>query len=106
MEYVWGIVVLILVLVLAYYSTKLIAKLNQGSGKSKYMQVVDRLILDQKTSIVIVEINGENQVIVLGEHAIENLGVVDSLNELPHDNKNFDMSFLTALYKNKERNEE
>ncbi len=106
MEYVWGIVVLILVLVLAYYSTKLVAKLNQGSGKSKYMQVVDRLVLDQKTSIVIVDINGENQVIVLGEHAIENLGVVGNLTELPQDNKNFDLSFLKAMQKNKERNEE
>ena len=106
MEYVIGFLVLILILIAAYYTTVLVAKASMGNGKSKYMQVVDRLVIDKNTSMVIVNIDGTYQVLVIGDHTIENLGVVDSLSELPIEKKDFHESFLQAIRKKNTGNEE
>lgn len=106
LEYLYSFVVLIIVLIAAYYTTLVVGKHAGGSGKSKYMKVIDRLAIDRNTSIVIVEIDGVNQVLVIGENKIENLGVVDSLSEVPSTNKEFHESFLAALNKKGIKEEE
>ena len=97
MEYVVSFLILIVILIAAYFTTIFVAKVANGNGRSKYMQIVDRLVIDKNTSIVIVNIDGVYQVLVIVENTVENLGVVDSLSELPVEKKDFQESFLKAL---------
>ena len=106
LEYLLSFIILIVILIAAYYTTVFVAKASGGSGRSKYMQVVDRLVIDKNTSIVIVDIDGTYQVLVIGENKIENLGVVDSLSEIPVEKKDFQDSFIKALSKKGLKNEE
>ena len=101
MEYFISLLLLIGILIAAYYTTRFVAK-HSYISQSKYMRVVDRIAIDAKTSIVIVDIDGTKQVLAINEHTIENLGVVGELSELPEIPKvDFQESFLKALHKKK-----
>lgn len=80
-EYFSTVLILILVILLAYFTTVFIAKYANGNGVSSHMQLIDRLVIDRNTSIVIVKIEDHYQVLVIGQNCIENLGVLASLDE-------------------------
>lgn len=80
-EYFSTVMILIVVILLAYFTTVFIAKYASGNGMSSHMQLIDRLVIDRNTSIVIVKIESHYQVLVIGQNCIENLGVLDSIEE-------------------------
>lgn len=80
-EYLSTVLILILVILLAYFTTVFIANHARGNGISSHMKLIDRLVIDRNTSIVIVQIESHYQVLVIGANCIENLGVLDSLEE-------------------------
>ena len=80
-EYISTVMILILVIILAYFTTVFIGRYANGNGVSSHMQLIDRLVIDRNTSIVIVKIESQYQVLVIGQNCIENLGVLDSIEE-------------------------
>lgn len=98
-EYVSTVFILIIVILLAYFTTIFIANHASGSGMSTHMKIVDRLVIDRNTSIVIVKIEEHYQVLVIGANAIENLGVLDSLEEASEIRVSFAERLKSAINK-------
>lgn len=98
-EYISTVFILIFVILLAYFTTVFIANHARGNGISSHMKLVDRLVIDRNTSIVIVKIDLQYQVLVIGANAIENLGVLDSLDEANDVRVSFAQRLSSALNK-------
>lgn len=69
------------ILVLTYFGTRwMTSKVGTtGVGSSKYMKIIDRLVVGQNKSIVIVDIQGKYYLVSITENNIELLKELDSL---------------------------
>ncbi len=85
LETIISFIALILVLVLAYFSTRYFAKTMHKMQSSDSMHIVESMMLERDKKIVIVKI--QNRFIALATHAngVENLGECDGYIERIQD---------------------
>lgn len=69
---------LILICVLAYFSTKYFAKSMSHYQKSESMQIMETLMLDKDKRMMIVKVQSKYYTLVTHSHGVENLGECDS----------------------------
>lgn len=100
-----SLAMIVLVLFATYYFTKTISKKITNYSSSKYLKIVDRIVLSQNKSLLIVEIDKKFILLAVSENNISILKELDSLNlELEETNKmpsyNSDVNFLDILKEN------
>ena len=84
-EYLISFLVLIGIFVFSYVSTRFLGtRLTYGTS-SKYMTVVDRLILDKETRVSVVNIQGTYYLLGHSPSQVTNLGELADFMEKPAD---------------------
>lgn len=95
-----SIIGIIIVLYLTYYCTKWLSSKTALTMKSKYMNVVDKLILGQNNYITIVEINKKYYLVGITEKNISILEELDDFYPLPEaKEENFKFNDILNKYK-------
>lgn len=88
----------IAVLVAAYFVTRFIgSRMSQGTG-SKYLKIVDRIILGNDKSICIVQVGNCFYLIGISNHHVELLGEIDSKNLIPLEARQVTFNGLLNKY--------
>ncbi|NLK63602.1 MAG: flagellar biosynthetic protein FliO [Tissierellia bacterium] len=95
-----SIIGIILVLYLTYYCTKWLSAKTALNIKSKYMNVVDKLMLGQNNFITILEINRKYYLVGITEKEINILKELDDFYPVP-DNKEISPKFNNIFNKYK-----
>ena len=94
-----SIIGIVLVLVLTYYSTKWLSARSTLAQKSKYMNIVDKIVLGQNKFLAIAEINSKYYLISITEKNINILKELDDFHILDDENQNNTMVFNKILDK-------
>lgn len=97
-----SIIGIILVLILTYYSTKWISTKTSLTAKSKYMSIVDKMVLGQNRFIAIAEIYKKYYLISITEKDINILKELEDFSPIGHDPVESSLNFNRILdkYKN------
>lgn len=87
-ETIISFISLILVLVLAYFSTRYFARSVKGMQKTQSMHIVESMMLERDKRILIVKIQNRYLALVTHQNGVENLGecegyIESSLSESP-----------------------
>lgn len=91
--------IFVLVIIVAIYGTKFIAKNSKKFASSKYMKIIDVLNIDVNTKIAMIEINNKLYVFAVNNNNIE---IIDEFSK--EDLKtNIDLDFDEQLEKYKDR---
>ncbi len=69
-----AILMIVAIVVLAFYSTRWLGKRMGGSAASKYLSVVDRISLGQDKCIAIVKVGQKHLLIGVSSGSVTNLG--------------------------------
>lgn len=93
------IIGIVLVLFLTYYSTKWISTKYTLADKSKYMNIVDKIMLGQNKFIAIVEIDKKYYAISITEKDINILKELDDFQRLDEENQSNQIQFNKILEK-------
>jgi len=87
-ETIISFISLILILVLAYFSTRYFAKSVKGMQRTQSMHIVESMMLERDKRILIVKIQNRYLALVTHQNGVENLGecegyVENTSSELP-----------------------
>ena len=92
---------IVLVLFLTYYCTKWISKKTSLALKSKYMNIVDKIMLGQNKFIAIVQIYNKYYVLSITEKDISILKELEDFKPLENeDESNLNFNKILSAYKN------
>lgn len=80
-----SIIGIILVLFLTYYGTRWLSTKTSLSLNSKYMKIVDKIILGQNKFLAIAEINNKYYLLSITEKNISILKELEELNIIPEE---------------------
>ena len=80
-ETIISFISLILICVLAYFTTRYFAKTMSHFQKSDSMQIMETLILDRDKRMMIVKVQSKYYTLVRHTHGVENLGECESYSE-------------------------
>ncbi len=64
------LLVILVVVFLAYYSTKMLSKVNLFSGSTKYMKVIDKLAISNDKSIILISVNDRVEMIGVDKNSM------------------------------------
>ena len=92
---------IILVLFLTYYCTKWISTKTALTSRSKYMNIVDKIMLGQNKFIAIAQIYSKYYVLSITEKDISILKELEDFKPLEHeDESNLNFNKILSAYKN------
>lgn len=80
---VFTLAVIILILYLTYVCTKMIGKNSIHRGKSRYIKIVDQIVLAQDKSVAIVQVGEQYHLIGIASGQITMLSEVDESQLIP-----------------------
>lgn len=80
-ETIISFISLILICVLAYFTTRYFAKTMNHFQKSDSMQIMETLMLDRDKRMMIVKVQSKYYTLVTHPHGVENLGECESYTE-------------------------
>lgn len=94
-----SVIGIILVLFLTYYSTKWISKKTNVINKSKYMNIVDRIMLGQNSYMAIAEISNKYYLLSITESQVNIIKELDDFQIKDEEEKQTNMDFSKILKK-------
>ncbi len=64
------VLIIAFVIGLAFYVTKLLSKVNIFSGSSKYMKVIDKLMISNDKSLILVKVNDRVEMLSINKSGV------------------------------------
>ncbi|MFA9422247.1 MAG: FliO/MopB family protein [Sedimentibacter sp.] len=92
-----SVIGIIFVLFLTYYGTKWLSTKANVINKSKYMNIVDRIMLGQNKYMAIAEISNKYYLLSITESQINIIKELDDFQTLPEEKKEVTMEFSKIL---------
>ncbi len=71
------LMIIIVVVFLAYYSTKMLSKVNLFSGSTKYMKVIDKLPVSNDKSIILISVADKVEMIAVEKNMMTKIDDFD-----------------------------
>ncbi|WP_312643800.1 flagellar biosynthetic protein FliO [Hydrogenoanaerobacterium sp.] len=96
-EFLFSLVVLILILVLAYYTTKWIGKKGSMQSGSRMIKVLDRVMVGQDKMLMIVQVQDQTMLVGMTSHSVQKLCDIENADELILQAKTSDTDFSSIL---------
>lgn len=106
---VFSFVLVVGILFLAYFSTKWLSKKMSTQGNTRYIKVLDRVMLGQDKSIVVVKIAGKTMAVAMTSHTAVKLCDIDEASvepAPPPQGMDFSSIFKNYLAKGKQNAQE
>ncbi|RPF48401.1 flagellar biogenesis protein FliO [Hydrogenoanaerobacterium saccharovorans] len=96
-QVLFSLVMLILILTLAYYTTKWIGKRCSIQNGSKIIQVLDKVVVGQDKMLMIIRVQNQTMLVGMTSHSVQKLCDIENIDELLIQSKASETDFSSIL---------